>query len=104
MVATPELSRLFTMVAAESLNADHPGHAWFVERFRRTRARIAASFAREQRAGRIRPDVDADGLAAQLLAMWDGLALQWELDPERVDLVGLMTGHLDSVRRDTGAP
>jgi AcrR family transcriptional regulator len=102
-VDTPELSRLFTMVAAESLSADHPGHAWFVERFRKTRARLAASFAREQRQGGIRLDVDTDALAAQLLAMWDGLALQWELDPDRVDLVGLMTGYLDCVRRDSCA-
>jgi AcrR family transcriptional regulator len=104
IVATPTLSGLFTLLAAESINGDHPGHDWFVDRFQGTRAVMAQRLAGEQSRGRIRPDVDTGELAAQVLGMWDGLALQWELDPRRVDLVGLMASYLDTVRRDIGPP
>ena len=103
-VETPGLTRTFTMLAAESLREDHPGHAWFVGRFRRTRAEVAAHLARGRQAGWMESDVDVELLATQILAMWDGLALQWELDPSHVDLEAALTRYLDGLRREIGAP
>jgi len=103
-VETPGLTRTFTILAAESVSRDHPGHAWFVGRFRRTRGSLAAQFGQAQRAGWMSPYVDVELLATQILAMWDGLALQWELDPDEVDLVGGLTRYLDALRSQIGAP
>jgi AcrR family transcriptional regulator len=103
-VQTPGLSRLFTSLASESMDADHPGHAWFINHFRRARAMWTRILIREQEAGRIAPDVDVDLLAAEILGTWDGLALQWELDPGRVDLVAGMSAYLDRVRAQVGSP
>ena len=103
-VETPGLTRTFTVLAAESLSEDHPGHAWFVDRFRRTRGHVAAQLAQAQSAGWMSPYVDVEQLAAEILAMWDGLALQWELDPGEVDLLGGLTRYLDALRSQIGAP
>lgn len=35
--------------------------------------------------------------AVQIVALFDGLALQWSLDPQRVDAVGAMRGFLQGL-------
>ena len=55
---SPGLVRLFTMLAAESVDDDHPGHDWFVERYRQSREFVAERLIEEQRVGLIRDDVD----------------------------------------------
>jgi AcrR family transcriptional regulator len=103
-VSKPELTRLFTMLAAESLVEGHPGHEWFIKRFRRARDLVARHLAARQDDGWMSADVDVDELAAQILGMYDGLALQWELDPARVHLVDAMTTYFDGLRVQIGAP
>jgi AcrR family transcriptional regulator len=85
----PGIVRLFTILAAESVDPDHPAHAWFVDRYHDRRAELAARLAAEQREGTVAPDFDADTAAAQILAMFDGLQIQWLLDPDRTDMVAL---------------
>lgn len=85
--AIPELIQLFTVLVAESIRRDHPAHAYFVERYRRVRALYGEQFAALRNAGN-RLDVDAEQLAALIMAVMDGLQTQWLLDPERVDMGG----------------
>jgi AcrR family transcriptional regulator len=85
----PGIVRLFTILAAESVDADHPAHAWFVGRYNDRRAELARGLAEEQTAGRVAAHVDSNKAAAQILAMFDGLQIQWLLDPDGVDMVGL---------------
>jgi AcrR family transcriptional regulator len=83
---TPGLVRLFAILAAESVDDDHPAHDWALERYRTLRERFATRIADEQREGRIAAGLDPDLLAPQLIAMLDGLQLQWLLDPGEVDM------------------
>ena len=80
--------RLFTVLAAESVDAAHPAHAWFVERYRMIRALLVDGLEQEQREGRLAPDANLEALAIEIVAMFDGLQLQWLLDREHVDMVG----------------
>ena len=48
------------MLAAESIDDDHPGHEWFVERYRQSRQFVAERLIEEQRVGLIRDDVDPE--------------------------------------------
>ena len=75
----PEIVRLFTVLAAESLEPAHPAHAYFARRQQQAAAAYAAL------AGHLtdRPEL----LARQILAMMDGLQLQWLRDPEATDLI-----------------
>jgi AcrR family transcriptional regulator len=90
----PGIVRLFTILAAESVDADHPAHAWFVGRYQQRRGQLAARLAQEQREGHIAAGVDTDRAAAQILAMFDGLQIQWLMDPEATDMVGLFEDFL----------
>jgi AcrR family transcriptional regulator len=67
-----EFVRLYSILAAEALAPDHPAHAYFGERSRLARAEVAKSLQWKQH-----PDL----AAAELLAFWDGLELNWRQDP-----------------------
>ena len=86
--------RLFTVLAAESVDDDHPAHELFRERYRDLRRLVGTRLAIEQREGRLAADIDPDKLAPQLLAMFDGLQLQWLLEPGAVDMVELFRDFL----------
>jgi AcrR family transcriptional regulator len=94
----PGIVRLFTILAAESVDEDHPAHTWFFDRYTERRRQVAAALAAEQRDGRVDPALDADATASQILAMFDGLQIQWLLDPETVDMVGTFEDFLERLR------
>ena len=52
----------------------------------------------EQRRGLIREDADIELTAVQILAVFDGVQLQWLLDPEAVDLVGTIGDYLHDLQ------
>ncbi|MFJ9824320.1 TetR family transcriptional regulator [Streptomyces sp. NPDC101160] len=89
--ATPGLVKLFLDIAAASADPDHPGHAFFTERYRGLRLQIAALLAAgpSPAHGSDGPaaDVDADWAARILLAATDGIQLQWLLEPT-IDMAG----------------
>lgn len=91
---SPGLVRLFTITAAESVDADHPAHRWTADRYVFLRARLVDRLGEEQRAGRVRADLDPAVLAPQILAMFDGLQLQWLLAPDDVDMSAVFANFL----------
>ena len=93
----PGLVELYSVLAAESANPGHPGHAFFAERFRQGRMYFTAMFAALAADGRLRPGADPAFEATWLLALWDGLQLQWLYDPAAVDVAEQLSGHLSQV-------
>ena len=81
----PGLIQLFTVLVSESLRTDHPAHDHFVERYRRVREGYVQQFFGEIK-DTIRPDVDLNELTTIILAVMDGLQIQWLLDPEKVNM------------------
>ncbi|MFE6822228.1 TetR/AcrR family transcriptional regulator [Streptomyces sp. NPDC057690] len=77
----PGLVELYTRLAAEAIDQHHPSHGYFENRYAWVRSRFAASLRTEQESGRLPVDVDADRLAGILLAIVDGVQLQWLYDP-----------------------
>ena len=80
-VERPELLRLFAILAAESSAPSHPAHAWFVDRYQRRTDAVAVAFAFDQKVGRVDPHRDPRMLARLLMATWDGVQLQWLINP-----------------------
>ena len=80
-VERPELLRLFAILAAESSSPVHPAHDWFVERYRRKAASLAAAFVYDQAMGRVDRTRDPFTLGRLLIGTWDGVQLQWLIDP-----------------------
>jgi len=77
----PELLRLFAILAAESSAPTHPAHDWFVARYQRKAEALAAAFSYDQAMGRVDPQRDPYMLGRLLIATWDGIQLQWLIDP-----------------------
>jgi AcrR family transcriptional regulator len=75
----PEIIRLYTILRAESIDENHPAHAYFDER-----DQMALTMF-EQAAAGITPD--ARSLARQLLALMGGLEEQWLREQDSMDLV-----------------
>jgi AcrR family transcriptional regulator len=82
----PGLIQLFTVLVSESIRSDHPSHDYFVDRFRRGRDIYANQFIKLSKT-QIRQDVDLDELASLIMAVMDGLQIQWLLDPGKVNMV-----------------
>lgn len=80
-VERPELLRLFAILAAESSAPGHPAHDWFVERYQRKAASLAAAFVYDQGMDRIDRGRDPFILGRLLIGAWDGIQLQWLIDP-----------------------
>jgi AcrR family transcriptional regulator len=77
-VRRPEIIRLYTVLAAESLNPSHPAHEFFADRLKRA----VVIFAELAEAWH--PDPELLGL--QTLCFLDGLQLHWLRDPD-IDMV-----------------
>jgi AcrR family transcriptional regulator len=77
----PELLRLLAILAAESSAPDHPAHDWFVNRYQIKREALAQAFAYDQTKGRIDHTRDPQLLGRLLMGTWDGIQLQWLIDP-----------------------
>ena len=75
----PELVRLFATLSAEAMQPDHPAHSFFVHRYRAVRDLIADAFANGQSVGEIHQSVDVDYAATVVIAVQDGLQVQWIL-------------------------
>lgn len=93
----PEISRLFSVLVAENLDADAPLHAHFVERYRILRSILAAGLRRGLERGEIRPGIDPDRKAAEIIATLDGLSTQWLLDPDEVDLADAVEHYVNGL-------
>ena len=77
----PGTVRLFTTLSAESTDPDHPAHDHFVNRYASVRRLVADRLAGETAAGRLPATIDPDLAARLVIAVMDGLQIQWLLDP-----------------------
>lgn len=85
----PELLRLLAIVSSEASDPEHPAHGWFVKRYEKLAAELKRDIAHDIQQGRVPSDVDPEQTAHLIIAVWDGLQLQWLLDPAQ-DMPGRM--------------
>ncbi|MFF2372038.1 TetR/AcrR family transcriptional regulator [Agromyces sp. NPDC058110] len=81
-----ELVQLFATLSAEAADEAHPAHAYFVERYRLLEADFDLAFREIAGRGLLRPGIGLDGAARDLIALIDGLQVQWLLDPAGIDI------------------
>ncbi len=96
---------LFTALAAEATSPDHPAHEYFVRRYESTLERIGEQLELRARTGRMRPGLEPGVVARQLVALMDGLQVQWLLSldrprAERVDMAADLRAFLRLVLTD----
>jgi AcrR family transcriptional regulator len=99
----PGLVQAYTVLMGESVGEDHPARDWFRDRYPKRRANLAAAIRAGMDSGEIRRDVDDEALAAQILAMMDGLQVQWVLNPDQVDMAAVFADYIAGLRRAISA-
>jgi len=82
----PGIVQAYTVLSAESVTDDHPSRPYFEDRYTTLRREVAAAFGELcAQEGVTEPDTIAAASAA-ILAVMDGLQLQWLLHPDAVEL------------------
>lgn len=90
------LVELFVTLSAEATSPDHPAHQYFVDRYERARRTMEQGYRMAAEQGVLRPGIDPHLAAAQLVAVMDGLQLQWLLSGGTLDILGAVESFLRS--------
>ena len=85
----PGLVHLYATISAEASDESHPGHDYFVERYRFFIDQLAQYIASAQDSGEIDPTLDAREIARLTIAVADGMQVQWMLD-DTADMAGAL--------------
>lgn len=93
----PSLIALYSVLSAEAVTEDHPGREYFLDRYDQLRTEYEAEFAALREQGRLRDGVDPTLAAATVIALWEGIQLQWLYTPELIDAGATLRAYLDLV-------
>jgi AcrR family transcriptional regulator len=103
-VARTGLVQAYTVLSAESVTEDHPAQAWFRDRFDVLRAELAEALRVACGPGDPVPAAELDRGASALIAVMDGLQVQWLLNPGAVDMPAIVRMTLDALLTSWGRP
>ncbi|WEF21481.1 TetR/AcrR family transcriptional regulator [Microbacterium maritypicum] len=82
----PGILQAYTVLSAESVTDDHPARDYFEERYTTLRREVTAAFHELCAQEGVRDPGTIAAASAAILAVMDGLQLQWLLHPEIVEL------------------
>ncbi|WP_405515225.1 TetR family transcriptional regulator [Streptomyces canus] len=78
--------RLYTVLSAESVTEGHPAQEYFRDRYAGLRDFVAEALAEACELGEVRADLNLEHTANAIIAVMDGLQVQWLLAPGSVDM------------------
>jgi len=99
----PGLVELFVTLSAEAVDPGHPAHDYFAGRYRQVVDSYRVSFAHLKEQGLLREGVDPERAARSLVALMDGLQVQWMYDRDAVDMPVTVLEYLRDVITDEQA-
>lgn len=85
---------LYCVLSAEATSADHPAHDYFVRRYRASVGGMRDAYAQARDHGALRDGVDAETAGRELVAVMDGLQVQWLLDGGATPMADLVRRHV----------
>jgi AcrR family transcriptional regulator len=97
---SPEVGivELGAVLSGEATSLSHPAHDYFRDRYRDVRHYLSRQFARLAAEGRVSSSLDADQLAALLVATVEGLHKQWLYErDDTVAVTAVVEGMLASL-------
>ncbi len=95
--AEVRIVEMFATLSAEATDPNHPAHEYFRARYADVRRRFTALAQVLVDAGWTRPGLSADVAATNIIALMDGLQLQWLYDPGAIDMVAQLDCFVRSV-------
>jgi len=93
-VTRPGIVELYCVLSAEATAREHPAHEYFAARYARTVSCLTDAFTHAVTVGDAPADLDPASAARRLVALMDGLQVQWLLDRDGVDMVADLRTHL----------
>lgn len=95
--ADPSRVMLFVRLSGEAIDPGHPAHAYFARRYERILDALDAAFAGHFAVVPPRLAVTPREAAISIVALIDGLQVQWLLRPDTLDMTALVRTHLLSL-------
>ncbi|MEU0300963.1 TetR family transcriptional regulator [Streptomyces sp. NPDC006175] len=87
---------LFSVVSTEATAADHPAHRYFVRRYENSVAGAQLTYEQVRLEGALRPGIAPAAAGRQLIALMDGLQVQWLLSDCATDMAGVLRAHIEA--------
>lgn len=88
---------LFSIAAAEATAADHPGHDYYTQFYEKIVSSTTTFLTKAQKRGMLKPGVSPEDAARILLALVDGLQLQWLYDRDSVKVAAIIRSVVESL-------
>jgi AcrR family transcriptional regulator len=95
--STPELVELHVILSAEGTSPAHPLHDYFLTRYAAVLEMIRTALEKVEAEGLLKQGVDCANAARTMIALMDGLQVQWLLHREDVDMAGDLRIYLQSL-------
>jgi AcrR family transcriptional regulator len=93
----PGIVSLFAVLSTEATDPDHPAHAYFIARYARSLQRTRDALANLDERGLLRPAARRAGIEAEIIALMDGLQVQWLFDPAGTHMVAQLRARLEEL-------
>jgi AcrR family transcriptional regulator len=93
----PGLVELHCVLSAEATSPEHPAHDYFVRRYVWVESFLTEAFTAMRDAGELAAGIDPASAARGMIAMSDGLQVQWLLNRDSVDMAQEMRNYLRPV-------
>ncbi|KQX05040.1 MULTISPECIES: TetR/AcrR family transcriptional regulator [unclassified Leifsonia] len=93
----PGIVQAYTVLSAESVTDGHAAREYFEKRYRVLRNDVDGAFRELCAQENVRDSVRIDQASASILAVMDGLQLQWLLDPSAVDLADVSEFAIEAI-------
>lgn len=90
----PGLIELYATLSTEAAALSHPAHGYFEARYRQAIGLYSQTLEQARQDGAMPAWRDPSFEALWLVALWDGLQLQWLYDPDHVSVAALLDHHL----------
>jgi AcrR family transcriptional regulator len=94
------LLELHTVLSADAVSPEHPGHEYYADRYAHLRLYLSTAFDALREEGRVRSSADSATLAAMVIGLMDGLQVQWLYSPGSVDTEKAFNVFFDSIGVD----
>ncbi len=92
---TRGLVELHVLLSAEATSPEHPGHEFFVARYAKVVDAFDQALQEADEDGELRAGISTRATARAIVALMDGLQVQWLLDHESVDMTGELRSALE---------
>lgn len=95
---TPGLVAIFAILSGEATPVDHPGNQYFRQRYAWVRELVTEAVVEGQKQGDLRSGLDPAEVSRTLIALLDGLQIQWLYEDRGFDMTVPLRAYVDSLR------